>query len=200
MTGRPHLAIAVRSGGDRGRASRQLADDGAGARQEFAAAETSLADVYVPAGAVSFTVADTSGFGVGDTIEIRRPVTLAWVRFMQMHDLVRDGRPQTWLRPGTTTTTERRITAIAGRTITVDVPLSDSFDSRYLNPPGTTVAKIRPPLRITQAGIEHLHIECPPQAISHTEPHFSALRLSGQDCWVRDVVCDETMNSIAVSG
>ena len=48
--------------------------------------------------------------------------------------------------------------------------------------------------------IEQLHIECPPQPINHTEPHFTALRINGQDCWVRDVVCDETMNSVAVSG
>jgi hypothetical protein len=192
MTGRPHLALAVRPGGGRGRESTPLpAEDGA---------ETSLADAYVPSGTTSFAVADASGFAVGDTIEIHRPVTAAWVKFMQMHDLVRDGRPQTWLRPGTTTTTERLIAAIAGKRITVDVPLTDSFDARYLNPPGTRVVKTRPPLPITQAGIERLHIECPPQPISHSQPHFTALRLNGQDCWVRDVVCDETMNSIAVSG
>ena len=201
MTGKPHLAIAVRLDGERGRRSTQPVDDnGPDARQNFVAAQTSIADIYVPSGTRSFTVAGTAGFAVGDTIEIRRPVTSAWLRFMQMDNLVRNGRPQTWLRAGSTTITERHLTAIAGKTFTVDVPLSDSFDSRYLQPPGSTVAKIRPPLRITQAGIEDLHIECPPQPINHTQPHFSALRISGQDCWVRDVVCDETMNSVAVGG
>jgi hypothetical protein len=201
LTGKPHLAIAVRTAGERRRGSTQSADGGGtDARQEFIAAETSIADTYVPSGTSSFTVASTSGFAVGDTIELRRPVTSAWIRFMQMHDLVRDGRSQTWLGAGSTTITERHITAIAGKTLTVDVPLSDSFDSRYLQPPGTTVVKIRPPLRITQAGIEQLHIECPAQPINHTQPHFTALRITGQDCWVRDVACDETMNSIAVSG
>ncbi len=202
MTGRPHTAIVIRgSGGRRDRGGIQAR---AGARQaaneEFVPAETAIADAYVPSGAISFTVADPGRFAVGDTIEIRRPVTEAWVKFMQMDDLVRDGRPQTWIRTGTTTTIERRIAAIGGKTITLDVPLSDSFDSKYLNPPGTTVVKIRPPSRITQAGIEHLHIECPPQPISHSQSHFTAMRISGQDCWVRDVVCDETMNSIGVNG
>ncbi len=119
---------------------------------------------------------------------------------MHMDDLVRDGRPQTWLRAGTVTTTERHVATIAGKTITLDVPLSDSFDARYLDPPGTTVVKIRPPARIAQAGLEHLHIECPPQPINHTQPHFTALRITGEDCWVRDVVCDETMNSVEVRG
>src|SRR4029077_20966499 len=109
-----------------------------------------------------FTVTEVTGFAVGDTIEIRRPVTPAWIKFMQMDDLLRDGKPQTWLRAGSSTTAERRIAAISGKTITVDVPLSDSFDPKYLNPPGTAVVKIKPPPRVSQAGIENLHIECPP--------------------------------------
>src|SRR5205814_5159183 len=124
----------------------------------------------------------------------------AWVKFMNMDDMKRDGRPQTWIRVGNTIPMERRIAAIAGNKITVDVPLSDSFDAKYLNPPGTAVVKIKPPARLTQVGIEHLHIECPPQEISHTQAHFSAIRLNGQDCWVRDVAIDETMNSVGVGG
>jgi hypothetical protein len=119
---------------------------------------------------------------------------------MQMHDLVRDGRKQTWIRAGNTTTTERRIAGLSGNSITLDVPLSDSFDARYLNPPGTVVARIQPPPRLSQVGIEYLQIESPPQEISHTQPHFTALRLNGEDCWVRDVVIDETMNSVGVNG
>jgi hypothetical protein len=147
-----------------------------------------------------FNVADTSGFAVGDTIEIRRPATQVWIKFMGMDDLVRDGKSQTWLRAGNHTTAERRITAISGHTITVDVPLSDSFDSKYLDPPGTAVVKIRAPARVSQVGIENLHIESPPQEINHTEPHFSAVRMTAEDSWMRDVACDETMNSISVNG
>src|SRR5882672_405976 len=73
---------------------------------------------------------------------------------MQMDDLVRDGKPQTWLRAGSTTTAERRIAAISGNTITVDVPLSDSFDSKYLGRSGTAVVRIRPPARVSQVGLE----------------------------------------------
>jgi hypothetical protein len=98
---------------------------------------------------------------------------------MQMDDLVRDGNKQTWLPVGRTLTTERRIAAVAGNTITLEVPLSDSFDSQYAKPQGIEVEKIRPPARLSQVGIELLHIESPPQAISHTQPHFTALRLSG---------------------
>ena len=62
------------------------------------------------------------------------------------------------------------------------------------------MVKIQPPRLLSEAGVENLHIECPPQEINHTQPHFTALRINGEDCWVRDLVADETMNSIAVSG
>jgi hypothetical protein len=143
---------------------------------------------------------DASGFSVGDTIAIRRPVTEAWIRFMQMDDLVRNDRPQTWLRAGNMTVTERKIAAISGNRITLDVPLSDSFDAKYLNPPGVAVVRINPPARLSQCGIEHLRIESPPQAFNHSQPHFTAMRINGQDCWARDVTIDETMNSVAVGG
>jgi hypothetical protein len=117
-----------------------------------------------------------------------------------MDDLKRDNRPQTWLRAAGSTIAERRIAAISANTITLDVPLSDSFDPKYLNPPGTVVVKTKPPSRISQVGLENLHIESPPQAINHTEAHFSALRINAEDSWVRDVVIDETMNSVGISG
>jgi len=209
LVGRTHSAIAVRAGdGDRrrrdgrdrfrGRDNERRTAENASADSN--SAQTTLADDYVPSGTTTFNVADAAGFQVGDTIAIRKPVTPAWVEFMQMHDLVRDGRRQTWIRPGRDLTTERRIAGIAGNTITVDVPLSDSFDVEYLNPPGVEVEKIRPPARLSQVGIEDLHIESPPQPFSHSRRHFTAMRLSGEDCWARDVVIDETMNSVGIGG
>jgi hypothetical protein len=194
MTSRPHLAIAVhRPGAGRGNSD-------AATTQDADAIKTTIADAYVPSGATSFTVADAHGFAVGDTILIRRPVTEAWVKFMHMDDMTRDGKPQAWIRTGNVTTTERRIKEIDGNRITFDVPLSDSFDSKYLNPPDTTVVKIAKPDRLSQVGVEHLHIESPPQAFNHTQPHHQALRINGEDCWARDVAIDETMNSVGVSG
>jgi len=187
LTGRPHNGITIRGTGEP-------------KPTDLTSHETKIADAYVPSGASRFTVADAKGFAVGDTIQIRRPVTTAWIDFMQMADLKRDGKPQTWLRAGNHTTADRRIAAISGNAITLDVPLSDGFDARYLNPPGTIVAKIKPPARVSQIGVENLHIECPPQEINHTEAHFSALRMNAEDSWVRDVIIDETMNSVGING
>jgi hypothetical protein len=123
---------------------------------------------------------------------------------MHMDDLVRDGRPQTWIRAGEPLTAERVVAAVSGNTITLDVPLADSIDAKFFEPSrrAAEVVKLtgKPRGRVSQCGIESLHINCPPQAINHTESHFTAIRMSGEDCWVRDVEIDETMNSVGVNG
>jgi hypothetical protein len=119
---------------------------------------------------------------------------------MGMDDMTRDGKPQTWIKTGSVISAERRIAAVDGKRITVDVPLSDSLDTNYLNPPGVVVAKAKALARLSRVGIEDLHIESPPQEINHTQPHFTALRLNGEDCWARNVTIDETMNSVAAGG
>ena len=198
MTGRRHVAIRV---GTRGRFRRpEVQNDDLPETNAVAAGQTFIADAYVPSGTKTFAVADAKGFAVGDVIEIRRPVTAAWVHFMGMDNLTRDGRPQTWIRVGRVIPIERRIAEISGNQITLDVPFSDSFDAKYLNPPGTAVVKINPPNRLTQIGIENLHIQSPPQRVNHTQEQYTAIRLNGQDCWMRDVVSDETMDSISLGG
>lgn len=193
---------AVSAGVGRGRRAfvapidqEELPDQG-----QSAGGQTAISDAYVPSGTTGFNVASTAGFAPGDTIEIRRPVTRPWVNFMGMNDLVRGGRPQVWLHILDAIPIERRIASISENRITLDVPLSDSFDSKYLNPPGTEVLKVRPPVRLTQIGIEHLHIESPAQAVNHTQELYTAVRLNGQDCWMRDVIIDETMNSVGLGG
>jgi hypothetical protein len=185
LTGAPHNAITIRH-----QATGRNSD-------EFT---TKIADAYVPSGVLKFNVEDATGLKSGDTIEIRKPITPAWVKFMQMDDLTRDGKSQTWLRAGNTLVHERKIAAISGQTVTIDVLLPDSFDAKYLNPPGASVVKIRPPTRISQIGIENLRIAAPAQAISHTNRHFTAIRMSAADSWLRDLVIEETMNSVAING
>ena len=88
MTGGKHGAINIAQPKSAGRPPSARA---------AATAQTSIADAYVPSGTSTFTLADASGFAVGDSISIKRPITAAWIEFMQMHDLGRTGKPQTWL-------------------------------------------------------------------------------------------------------
>ncbi len=207
MVGSRHSAVTI------GGARRAWTGDGAAvedvedanAARENAAqkpdtAQTTITDAYVPSGATSFTVADAKDFSVGDTITIRRPTTAAWVKFMQMDTLNRNGRPQTWIGQSRSENIERKITAITGNKLMLDAPLPDSFDAKYLNPPGTTVSKSKAPARVVQVGVETLHLQCPPLEIAYGQAPYSAIRVGGDDCWVKDVYCEETMNSTVLSG
>jgi hypothetical protein len=204
MTGPRHCAITIGRGRSRGGPSIDDYEPAAGTDQspkpEFVGAQTTVADAYVPAGTASFTVADATGFAVGDLIAIRRPTTAAWVKLMRMDDLKRDGRPQTWIGQSRAETIERKIIAVSGNRLTLDIPVSDSYDSKYLNPPGTAITKIKPSTSVAQIGIEHLHIQCPPLEISYGRAPYSGIRVGGDDCWVDDVYCEETMNTTALSG
>lgn len=160
---------------------------------------TTITDSYVPSGTDSFSVGSTSGLAVGDTIQITRPVTPTWVRFMGMAGLIRSGKDEHWLS-GTIETT-REIGSIDESRITVTVPLADNYDSHYLNPPGSTVAKVKVAGAISQVGIEHLAIECPPQSITINDAAYSAIRYeNAEDSWVRDLDCRDTVGSVNIGG
>ncbi len=158
-----------------------------------------VTDSYVPSGADQVQVDAASRFKIGDAILIRRPVTEAWIRFMGMDTLSRDRKPQIWIKPGTFIDTDRAIRAISGNRLTLDVPLSDSFDAAYLNPPGTSVVKYAFPDRIEQVGFESMRVAVPPRDVPITEGQYTLLRMNAvSDGWVRDVAVEDTQNTITL--
>jgi len=183
MTGKPHTFVQIHGEGK--------------AEQIGNAAQ--ITDSYLPAGAISLHVSDKSGFQVGDTVIVERPTTAAWVHFMGMDTLVRDGKRQTWIREGSSFRTERTIRAISGNTITLDVPLTDSIDAQLLNPPGGSIYKYDFPRRITQVGIESLRVVSIPQSQALGQPANHLLRMQAVlNGWVRDITAEETVDSVAI--
>jgi hypothetical protein len=184
MTGDPFLFLSIA---------------GSGSSQNVGSS-VPIIDSYVPSGATSFTVSDASVFQPGDTVLIRRPVTAAWVHFMGMDTLVRDGQPQTWISAGSTISADRVITAITGNQITVDVPLTDSFDSQFVSPPGASVVKYTFPGRISQMAAEGFSVIAVPKNVDITQPQYEGLSVSAVlNAWVRDVIFQDTQNTISVS-
>ena len=183
LTGKPHNCIEVR-----GAVSSKLIGD-----------STTIADRYVPAGAYSFNVTSSSAFSVGDTIRITRRITDEWIKFMGMDELYRSGKKQTWVSGDITT--ERVIRKIEKNKITVNVPLNDSYDSKYTGSPGVSVQKIRFSGMLTQIGIEDLRINAPEQSVTISESHHRAFTISGiTDGWARNIEIFNTVNSISVTG
>lgn len=160
----------------------------------------SMTDAYVPSGSTSFNVSDASIFNVGDTVLVRRPVTAAWIHLLGMDTLVRNGQPQTWISAGSLINTDRVIAAINGNQITLNVPLTDSFDSQFLNPPGGTVVKYAFPGRISQVGAEHLTVIAHPVNVDISEPQYTGLSMSAViNAWIQDVTFQDTQNTVTIS-
>lgn len=157
-----------------------------------------VTDKYIPAGASCFTVDNVTGLSVGDRIEIRKKVTDKWIRFMNMDDLVRNGKPQSWINPGKLLIVERTIAAIHKNKVTLTVPLVDNYDSQFTD--GSTTVVVNANKRLKYCGVENLCIESPKQTINHTKALYYALRINGEDCWVKDVNAMETMESIGING
>jgi len=188
MAGQPHAAFSL---GDKGSPS---TGDGN---------PIAMTDAYIPSGATRFSVSDAGGLKVGDTIVISRPITQSWVSFMGMDKLVQDGKPQVWLKPGpkSAITCERRIVAIQDKKITVDIPLTDNYDSAYLNPPGPSLRVQSLARRISQIGLEHLSVIAPPPAsLVVGTPQFAGIFSENvEDAWVRDVHFSNQENCITTT-
>lgn len=192
MQGPKHTAIILNNGNTRGIGNRiGIADEGDKIYK--------ITDKYIPSGASSFNVKDATGLSVGDNIEIRKPVTEKWIRYMKMDDLVREGKPQTWIKAESCIITERTIASIDNNEITLTVPLADSYN--FIFTEGNTTLIVRNGIkRVSNSGVENLQIISPDQSVNHTEALYYAMNINGEDCWARDVDCFETMESVRIGG
>jgi hypothetical protein len=156
-----------------------------------------ILDDYVPVGADSFRVADAALFHPGDHVQIEKPISAEWVHFMGMDTLLRDGKPQTWIKPGVAIRTDRLVKKIdAGGRITLDVPLSDALDAKYGH---ATVVRYSFPGRIRDVGVEGLRVQAPFEDVPISGPQFSVLRMDAvEDGWARDIDVRETQNGIVI--
>lgn len=182
LSGAPRAAVSIQ-----GKGSWQTVGKGA-----------TITDAYVPSGATSFHVDSATGLQVGDHVLIDRPVTDAWIHFMGMDKLVRNGMPETWIGAGTIIHTDRVIAAISGDQITLDVPLSDSYDAQYTKP-GVKITPYTFDGRIEQVGLESMRIVASAASVPISDPIFSVLDMNDViDGWVKDVVADECTNGFSI--
>jgi hypothetical protein len=145
---------------------------------------------YIPSGSRTLTVSSTAGYSVGDGIIITRFATDAWIAYVGMDNIVDpDDGPETWMSQGDKFYTDRNIVAINGNTITIDAPLTDSFDMALLAAVPPTVEKYTFPGRVSQAGLEKIFIECNGQGGGAFYANDNI------DCWVADVFCHDGMNT-----
>ena len=181
LTGDPHLAIQI------------IGDQ----QVKTLGLPLYIAQAYVPSGSQTITLDDASTIAPGDTIRITRYTAPQWLHFMGMDRMTRDGKDEIWV--GRLIATLRRVTARQGNTLTLDVPLTDSYDRAYLPPEGAEVVKVEATGWIEEDGIESLHIVAPSRTVALSDPLFRAIALKDlRDGWIRDVTVDDTTEGIDI--
>lgn len=183
MTGAPHLALHIAGQIER----------------RYSGPTIPITDPYVPFGTTTLRVADAGKLHPGDTIRIRKPVTPAWIHFMGMDDLQRPGRQEHWIGADHLDTL-RRIVAIDGNTLTLDVPLMDCYDAQFFDGAQAEVHKVELSGQLSHVGIENLHIVAPKRSIAFGDPSFDGLVIDDTaDSWVRSVAFLETTEGVRIN-
>ncbi|HKL20283.1 MAG TPA: hypothetical protein VJ904_00670, partial [Tichowtungia sp.] len=123
-------------------------------------AESLIADDHVPSGSSTLTLEDASGFAAGDSVTVYKTTNWEWIDQLGLGERIRHIRggkqgasktpwtPQTYTHP-------RKITAINGNTITLDVNLPQSIDQEF---GGGYVRQTKPSIDHSQCGLENLRI------------------------------------------
>lgn len=183
MTGAPHLAIEAKGE----------------FHQRPLGPATMLADAYVPAGATVIHVTDASDIRRGDTLLLVKPVTPAWVHFMGMDRLSRDGKPETWVKNDITV--RRRVSSVRGNAVTLEVPLTDSFDSKFFPEFRPPITRVEVTGQIAEVGVEDLRIAAPKRTINYqVDAEFDGIEMDNiVDSWLRSVAFDNTTNSVNIA-
>jgi hypothetical protein len=183
MTGAPHLAMRI--------AGRL--------QQKDAGAETSMTDAYVPSGTSTIHVADAANLHPGDTLLISKPVTPSWIHFMGMDDLHRDGKDEHWVT-ASHLDVRRRIAAVSGKTITLEVPLMDSYDTQFFEGAHATARKIEVSGQVSHVGVENLRFVAPKRSITLGEAEFSGVSIQDAvDSWMQAFTLEETTNGVRIN-
>ncbi|HUH33127.1 MAG TPA: hypothetical protein VLZ28_04185, partial [Daejeonella sp.] len=145
---------------------------------EVSGSRVSVTSPYVATGSKTFEVAAHT-FNVGDNVVIQRTPNEAWIDVLNM-------RQYGWTAATYRTTFERRITAVNGNTISIDIPIVDPIEQTY---GGAEVFKSNVPGRISNSGVENMRIESD-FAFNEDESHgWNAIVLSrAENSWVRNVI------------
>jgi hypothetical protein len=171
---------------------------GEGERKTLDGTARQVASSYVPVGARTLEIEDASAFGVGDTVVIERPSTRAWISRLGM-DTFPGWRPENRLhwQPGSRDVVwDRVVTAVDGRRLTLDAPLTTAIDQEV---GGGTVSRYEFAGRIRQVGVEHLRaVSGHDAARPWDEDHawFAVSLDKVEHAWVRQLTARHFVSSV----
>jgi hypothetical protein len=89
---------------------------------------------------------------------------------------------------------------VSKNTVTLEVPLTDSIDSKFYGGTLPPVTRVEITGRIAEVGVEDLRISAPSRAISYDEdPEFDGIQMDDVvDSWLRSLSFADTTNSVRI--
>lgn len=161
---------------------------GAGGVNKDLASEQVITTEYVAVGSYFFEVADASNFELGDKILVTRTPNQAWIDELGMDQAsLCQGSSgcNGWTPSSYAIDHERRITAIAGNTVFIDIPIVDVMETSY---GGGSISKVQSSRRISQCGLENMRIQSFYNNNSDESHAWTAVRISdAEHSWVKQV-------------
>jgi len=175
--------ILVAGGKDRATFIRVL-----GTNNKKVEASAKIVNSYVPVNSTEIKIADAAKFKVGDMVIINRPTTKAWIDKLGTETFGGGLSALGWKPGDRETNWDRKVVAVKGDIVTLDVPLTTALDTTY---GGGTIAAYQWAGRIENVGIENLQMrsyydEAKPKDEDH---RWMAITIENtSDAWVRQVV------------
>jgi hypothetical protein len=165
---------------------RALIELGGSDRREDLGPPITVADAYVPVGALRLALSSVEGISAGQRIVIERPSPAGWIAELSM-DVAPGRQPYIWKPGAFNVSWDRVVVSVEGNTITLDAPLTTALEARWA---GGTVRRYVQTGYVTQSGIEHLRCESAFDRANPLDEHhaWNAIDLhAASDVWVSDV-------------
>ena len=145
---------------------------------EVSGTRVKITSSYVPVGGRSFKVASAAKFKAGDTVVVLRTPNSTWINALGMNKYG-------WTSSQYTVGHERRITAISGDQVTVDIPLVDTLESKY---GGGSMFRASIKGRVENCGVEDLRLDSVYSGSTDEKHGWIGVQLSrAVNSWVRRV-------------
>jgi hypothetical protein len=104
------------------------------------------------------------------------------------------------MTPGNVIHEDRVVTAVSGDQVTLDMPITDSFDAQYVQP-GATVAPYTFAGRIENVGLESMRVVAPTSTSAINTATFMMLGMDAvANGWVKDVAGQDFINGMQIGG
>ena len=141
---------------------------------------------YVGTGARSFKVENASGFQTGDPILVRRTPNQLWCDTLGMSTLSQiDPECTDWTPQSYTIGHPRKITAIRGDSIFIDIPVVDPMQELFGG--GEILLDLRS-VSVSQAAVENMYISSEYTGDEDEAHGWDAIKTQNvENCWVRNV-------------